>query len=342
MSLRPILLHPDPRLKAVAKPVAPIDDGVRRLAQDMLETMYDAPGIGLAAPQVGVMSRLLVMDCAKGDEPARPMVLVNPEVRWTSEETAPYEEGACRSPTTSPRWTRPREVEVRWTDLDGQKQSRRFDGLWAVCVQHEIDHLNGPALHRPSGADQARDDHAQDGEAQARPSARGARAQGPRGRAAVILPIVQLPDPGLREVARPVTEWGAELGALARDMLETMYDAPGRGLAAPQVGLGLRLFVMDVAWKEGAPDPQVFVNPEIVDASEEVVTREEGCLSIPGRTSRVARPAEVALRWQDLEGVEHGRRFEGFAATCVQHEIDHLDGILCIDREEPPPERQAE
>jgi peptide deformylase len=97
-----------------------------------------------------------------------------------------------------------------------------------------------------------------------------------------------------------------------------------------------------VAWKEGTPEPQVFVNPEIVDASEEVVTHEEGCLSIPGRTSRVARPAEVALRWQDLDGKTREGRFEGFAATCVQHEIDHLDGILCIDREEPAPEGPEE
>ena len=143
MALRPILLHPDPRLKAVAKPVTAIDDGLRRLARDMLDTMYDAPGIGLAAPQVGVLSRLLVMDCAKNDEEPRPLVLVNPEVTWTSEETAAYEEGCLSIPEHFADVTRPREVEVRWTDLDGEERTERFDGLWAVCVQHEIDHLNG-------------------------------------------------------------------------------------------------------------------------------------------------------------------------------------------------------
>lgn len=157
----------------------------------------------------------------------------------------------------------------------------------------------------------------------------------------MIRPIVQVPDPVLREVARPVTGFDADLQALAQDMLETMYDAPGRGLAAPQVGLGLRLFVMDVAWKDGTSDPRVFVNPEVVEASEETVTREEGCLSIPGRTSRVARPSAVTLRWQDPDGAAQEERFEGFAATCVQHEIDHLDGILCTDREEPAPEGPA-
>ena len=133
----------------------------------------------------------------------------------------------------------------------------------------------------------------------------------------MIRPIVQVPDPVLRATAGPVEAFDGGLRDLARDLLETMYEAPGRGLAAPQVGLPLRLFVMDVAWKEGDPDPRVFVNPEVLGSSEERVTREEGCLSIPGRLSRVSRPAEVALRWQDL------------------------DGVLCIDREEPAPEAEG-
>ena len=151
----------------------------------------------------------------------------------------------------------------------------------------------------------------------------------------MICPIVQIPDPVLRETCASVEVFDDTLRELADDMLATMYDAPGRGLAAPQIGLPIRLFVMDVDWKEGEPQPQVFVNPEIVGASEERITREEGCLSIPGRTSRVSRPAEVALRWQALDGTPQEGTFGGFAATCVQHETDHLDGVLCIDREEP-------
>ena len=157
-----------------------------------------------------------------------------------------------------------------------------------------------------------------------------------------VRPIVEVPDPVLRGVAEPVESIDEGVRDLARDMLETMYAAPGRGLAAPQVGLALRLFVMDVAWKEGAPDPQVFINPEVLGVSDETATREEGCLSIPGRLSRVTRPAEVALRWLDLDGAVQKDTFDGFAATCVQHEIDHLDGILCIDREEPAPKDAAE
>ncbi|MBW7922295.1 MAG: peptide deformylase [Rubellimicrobium sp.] len=144
MSLRSIILHPDPRLKTVCRPVGGIDDPLRRLADDMLETMYDAPGIGLAAPQVGQMVRLLVMDCVKDKDTApQPMVLVNPEITWTSEEPNVYEEGCLSIPDHYAEVTRPAEVRVRWTGLDGRAREEQFDGLWATCVQHEIDHLNG-------------------------------------------------------------------------------------------------------------------------------------------------------------------------------------------------------
>jgi len=145
MTIRPILIHPDPRLKKVCAPVEAIDDELRRLADDMLETMYDAPGVGLAAPQVGVLKRVLVMDCAKGDEGdgPRPMVLVNPEVTWASEETRSYEEGCLSIPEQYAEVTRPAEVRVRWLDLGGEMREEHFSGLWATCVQHEIDHLNG-------------------------------------------------------------------------------------------------------------------------------------------------------------------------------------------------------
>ena len=144
MALRPILIHPDPRLKKVADPVAEITDDVRRLADDMLETMYHAPGIGLAAPQVAVTQRMLVMDCVKSEgETARPMVLINPSVTWSSEDQNVYEEGCLSIPEQYGDVERPAEVEVRWTDLDGGARTERFDGLWATCVQHEIDHLDG-------------------------------------------------------------------------------------------------------------------------------------------------------------------------------------------------------
>lgn len=144
MTIRPILIHPDPRLKTEAKPITAITDDVHELAADMLQTMYDAPGIGLAAPQVGVLSRMVVMDCVREkDAVPRPIVLINPEITWTSEDRSVYEEGCLSIPEQYADVERPAAVEVRWTALDGSHQAERFDGLWATCVQHEIDHLDG-------------------------------------------------------------------------------------------------------------------------------------------------------------------------------------------------------
>ncbi len=144
MALRPILIHPDPRLKKKADPITAVTDDLRVLAADMLETMYDAPGIGLAAPQIGVSKRIIVMDCVKEDDaPPRPLVLLNPEVTWTSEDTNTYEEGCLSIPDQFADVVRPTQAEVTWMDLDGNQVSEKFDGLWATCVQHEIDHLDG-------------------------------------------------------------------------------------------------------------------------------------------------------------------------------------------------------
>ena len=144
MSTLPIIIHPDPRLKKVCAPVAEIDADLRRLAENMLETMYEAPGIGLAAPQVGVMKRLFVMDCVKERDAApQPMVLVNPEITWVSEEMNTYEEGCLSIPDQYAEIERPAEARMRWLDLDGKAHEEQFDGLWATCAQHEFDHLQG-------------------------------------------------------------------------------------------------------------------------------------------------------------------------------------------------------
>jgi peptide deformylase len=143
MAVRPILIHPDPRLRKVAEPVAAIDDGLRALASDMLQTMYEAPGVGLAATQLGVIKRVFVMDCAAQDEPKQPIVLVNPEILWKSDETVMSEEGCLSIPDVYDDVVRPARVRLRWTGLDGLVQEREFEGRWAVCAQHELDHLNG-------------------------------------------------------------------------------------------------------------------------------------------------------------------------------------------------------
>ncbi|MEP1586660.1 MAG: peptide deformylase [Tateyamaria sp.] len=141
---RPIILHPDPRLKKLSEAVVDLSDDMRRLADDMLETMYAAPGIGLAAPQVGLLHRLIVLDCVKkDDEKSRPLIMFNPEIVASSDEINVYEEGCLSIPEQFADVTRPAQVQVRWMDRDGNEQSEGMDGLWATCVQHEIDHLDG-------------------------------------------------------------------------------------------------------------------------------------------------------------------------------------------------------
>jgi peptide deformylase len=143
MTIRPILTIPDPRLRKAAEPVAEIDDQVRELAADMLETMYEAPGIGLAATQVGVMKRIFVMDCAGQDEEPNPMVIVNPEILSRSDELETSEEGCLSIPEVYEDVTRSELVHLRWLGLDGEIHEQEFGERWAVCIQHETDHLDG-------------------------------------------------------------------------------------------------------------------------------------------------------------------------------------------------------
>jgi peptide deformylase len=148
---------------------------------------------------------------------------------------------------------------------------------------------------------------------------------------ASIRPILTLPDPVLRKITDPVERVDDELRALMDDMLETMYDAPGVGLAAPQIGILRRLIVMDAARDDEPRNPIVMVNPEILDRSEEMRVHEEGCLSIPEVTAEVERPAITRVSYLDRAGKPQEAELEGILSTIVQHEIDHLNGVLFID-----------
>lgn len=167
-----------------------------------------------------------------------------------------------------------------------------------------------------------------------------------------ILPIIEVPDPRLKQVSVPVDTFDDQLRILVADMFETMYDAPGIGLAAIQVGVPLRVLVIDLQPEDPDAEPEVchshgghhhthqpvrreprvFINPEILDPSEEQSLYSEGCLSVPEIYAEVERPARIRARWQDLDGQTHEEELEGLLATCLQHEMDHLEGILFIDR----------
>ena len=165
-----------------------------------------------------------------------------------------------------------------------------------------------------------------------------------------IREILEVPDPRLKVVSEPVTAFDAELRQLVDDMFETMYDAPGIGLAAIQVGVPLRVLVIDLQPddEDAEPvacnhdghhhhhqptkkEPRVFINPEILDPSDEFSVYSEGCLSVPEIYADVERPARIRARWQDVDGTVHEEAMEGLLATCLQHEMDHLEGILFID-----------
>src|SRR6476661_9264330 len=154
-----------------------------------------------------------------------------------------------------------------------------------------------------------------------------------------IRPILEVPDPRLREISKPVETFDKDLRVLISDMFETMYEAPGIGLAAIQVGVPLRILVIDLQEPanpedpESKPvrDPRVFINPEIVEHSDHDVPYLEGCLSVPDQYAEVDRPDRIRAKWLDLDGQPHDEEITGLLATCLQHEMDHLNGILFID-----------
>ena len=143
MAIREIIKLPDKRLRLVSEPVKQVDAGIRKLVDDMFETMYKAPGIGLAAIQLGVAKRVITMDLSKKEQDHEPQVFINPEIVWSSEERATYEEGCLSIPEYYEEVERPAKVRVRFTDLDGKLHEEDAEGLFATCIQHEIDHLNG-------------------------------------------------------------------------------------------------------------------------------------------------------------------------------------------------------
>ncbi len=162
-----------------------------------------------------------------------------------------------------------------------------------------------------------------------------------------ILPILEVPDPRLKLISSPVTLFDAELKQLVEDMFETMYAAPGIGLAAIQVGVPKRILVIDLQESAEEHDhehgehcnhshdvvrnPRIFINPEILDPSAQLAVYNEGCLSVPDQYAEVERPATIRARWQDLDGHTHEEDMDGLMATCLQHEMDHLNGIVFID-----------
>ncbi|UWQ96052.1 peptide deformylase [Rhodobacteraceae bacterium M385] len=154
-----------------------------------------------------------------------------------------------------------------------------------------------------------------------------------------VRPVLLWPDPRLAKVCVPVDAPPSEL---IQDLFDTMYAANGRGLAAPQIGVLFRVFVVDVSWKEGAYDPRVFINPTLQQRSEDIGTMEEQCLSIPDLPMAVTRPAAITLAWDTVEGTREEATFTGILGRCIQHEFDHLDGRVIFDHQSPEARAELE
>ncbi|MDK3072076.1 peptide deformylase [Sedimentitalea sp. JM2-8] len=156
-----------------------------------------------------------------------------------------------------------------------------------------------------------------------------------------VLPILRWPDDRLRMVCEPVAA-DDDVAAVIGDLFDTMYAAPGRGLAGPQIGVMKRVFVVDVGWKDGPRSPVAFVNPRLIETSETLVEGTEACLSIPGISTVVTRPDWIVLAWSDAEGRHHSRRFDAAEARCIQHELDHLNGIVTLQHLDPAARAKAD
>jgi peptide deformylase len=156
-----------------------------------------------------------------------------------------------------------------------------------------------------------------------------------------VLPILKWPDERLGLVCDPVAA-GDDPAPVVVDLFDTMYDAPGRGLAGPQIGVMKRIFVIDVTWKDGARSPIAFVNPRIVETSETCSDGQEACLSIPGISTCVTRPDWIVLAWSGVDGRAHSRRFDGAEARCAQHELDHLNGVVTLLHLDPAARARAD
>jgi peptide deformylase len=238
----------------------------------------------------------------------------------------------------------------------GQRLAHRLDARRALglqpgqFVEGRVAGLRPPHHQPGEGRDAGRQDDNQHGEDGDQGFAHpGVLADSPAGRertvnkltapealitspAMALRDIIILPDKRLRLVSEPVGKITAETRKLVEDMFDTMYEAPGIGLAAIQVGVPLRVVTMDLSKKEGEKEPRVFINPEIVWSSDDPSVYEEGCLSIPEVHEDVERPAKVRVKYLDLDGKPHEEEAEGLFATCIQHEVDHLNGKLFIDR----------
>jgi peptide deformylase len=321
-----LLDHPAHALRAPAREIAEQELGSPRLTslvRALFAAMYDAPdAVGLAAPMLGVADKIIVMDVDDA-----PLALLNPVVIARSGELEDDVEANLCLPQWSASVPRATEVTVRFRDLRGRHCQLTASGWVARVVEHEIEILDGRLFldDLPAGA---------------RAPERPARQPPPLSIATLPPHLLALESSVLRRPARALgpEELGSEqLQWLVRELFALQHHLGGVGLAAPQVGLSLRLAVVD----DGEQEPLILLNPELLSVSSEEEQDVEGCLSIPGYEGFVSRPRRITLRTHALDGTPQLLTLDGHLARVVQHELDHLDGVLYPDRMAPGEKLEA-
>lgn len=293
-----------------SEPVTRNSENIKELLEAMASIMYDNNAIGIAAPMVGVPLRAIVVDLQEKGR-RNPLVMLNPLIGHSSEETQEFPESSISLDGVVYNVKRPSTIRLSYEDENFTKQELEASGLLATCIQHEIDYLDGKLFF-----DYATEE---DRELIIRGILNDLRVKN----------IAENMDI-LRTKCRKIENITEDILKTMDKMLDLMYLRHGIGLAANQVGLDVRMVVIDLQ-ENGVKSPLFLINPEINKFSEEKSKFEEGCLSIPGCSAVVERPAGVEVVYQDREGKWQTLKADGLLATCLQHEIDHLNGKLYID-----------
>ena len=273
----------------------------------MLNILYTNNAIGVAGPMVGLQKRIIVVDLQEHGK--KPIIMINPEIIEKSTETIKLEESSISLDNVKENVERANKIKLKYLDLDFSEKIIEAENLLSVCIQHELDYLDGKLFF----------DYTENKEK-------------------IIGDILKMKLKNviedidiLRKPCEKVEEINDEILSILDNMLEIMYEERGIGLTANQVGISKRLIVIDLQ-KDNIKNPLFLINPEIIWKSEEKVCGEEGCLSVPGQRAEVERYAQVRVRYLDYNGKEQEVLADDFFAIVVQHEMDHLDGILYIDR----------
>lgn len=286
------------------------DKTIGDLVKSMLEIMYKNSAIGIAAVMVGVHKRVIVFDLQKNVR-KKPTIMINPEIIYKSEDMNEFSESSISLDGVIKNIKRPNIIKVSYLDDNFQKHELKAEGLLSTCIQHEIDYLDGKLFF----------DYLDEEEKNKIIKSIASELK--------IKNIVEDIDT-LRTKCEPVKEITDQIRNTLNDMLEIMYQSGGIGLAANQVGINKCMVVIDLQ-KDGIKKPIFLINPKITWKSEETVLMDEGCLSVPGCSASIERPAKVKLEYTDNYGKNHEIETDDILARCIQHELDHLDGKLYID-----------